>query len=78
MPQRYNDKDVQRAYEYACEYVCDQETAAAICDMIGHYGSLYTMVTAQEWYEREKDGLEYYDCVIGEDAALDYFVITLV
>ena len=78
MTQRYNDKDVQRAYEFACKYVCDQKTAATICDMIGHYGSPYTMVTAEEWYEHKDDGLENYACVIGEDVALDYFVITLV
>ena len=78
MAQRYNDKDIQRAYEFACEYVCDQENAAIICDQLGKYGSAFTMVTAQEWRERKDDGLVDYVCIIGEDVALDYFVITLV
>ena len=78
MTKRYSDNDVQRAYEHACDYVCDQKTAAAICDQLGKYGSPYTMVTAQEWRERKDDGLADYECIIGEDVALDYFVITLV
>lgn len=75
---RYTDPDVQRAYEFACKWLYDDDTAAAICDMIGVYGSPYTMISAQEWNEREHDDLEDYECVIGEDIALDYYVITLV
>lgn len=74
MTQHYNDTDIQRAYEFACEYICDEETAAMICDSVGVYGGSTLLVNANEWYT-DSELREWYDCLIGEDSSLDYFII---
>lgn len=73
---RYNDSDVQSIFDYACEYVCDYVAAMIICDSLNGYGSPYIMVSADEWDNDTYLHADYY-CVIGEDASLDYYVITL-
>ena len=71
---QYNDTDIQRAYDFACEYLCDEETAAMICDSVGVYGSDTLLVSADEW-NNDSELREWYDCIIGEDVSLDYFII---
>lgn len=73
---RYDNEELQAAYEYACRWVCDEDTAATICDSVGAYGSTYFLVSADEWY-LDADWFEHFDCLIGEDVAIDHYVVAL-
>jgi hypothetical protein len=74
----YEDKAVQDCYEFACEWICDEETARAICDMVGAYGSDVFLMSDVEWYTKtpEQWEEEFTRCLIGEDVALEYFVVS--
>lgn len=76
MKRQYDDSDIQRACDFACEYLCDEETATMICNSVGVYGSTMLLVSADEWNNDPELRADYY-CVIGEDVSLDYYVITL-
>lgn len=73
---RYANPEIQAAYEWACEWVCDSETAAYVCDKCDAYGSTVVSVTADEWYS-DSELRENYTCLIGEDAGLSTFIIDL-
>lgn len=73
---RYANPEIQAAYEWACEWVCDSTTAAHICDQCDAYGSTVVSVTADEWYS-DSELREDHTCLIGEDAGLSTFIIEL-
>lgn len=73
---RYANPEIQAAYEWACEWVCDSTTAARICDQCDAYGSTVVSVTADEWYS-DDELRENYTCLIGEDVGLSTFIIEL-
>ena len=47
-----------------------------ICDSVGTYGSDTLLVSADEWYS-DSELRECYNCLIGEDVNLEYFIICL-
>lgn len=73
---RYENPRIQAAYDWACEWLCDCEAAARICDQCDAYGSTVVSVTADEWYS-DDELRENYTCLIGEDVALSTFIIEL-
>ena len=72
------DSALQAIYEFAVEWVCDEETARKICDMVGTYGSNMFLMSADEWYSKtpEQWEEEFTRCLIGEDVALEYFIVS--
>ena len=76
----YKSKALQACYEFAIEWVCDEETARAICNTVGKYGSDTWLMSADEWYEKtpEEWEAEHVSCLIGEDISLRYFLVSLV
>ena len=77
MEKRYDCEELQAAYEFACEWLCDEATAAKICDAVGQYGSPVALVSAEEWNAMDDDAKSSYNCLIGEDEALNWYVIDL-
>lgn len=73
---RYENPRIQAAYDWACEWLCDCEAAARICDQCDAYGSTVVSVTADEWYS-DDELHENYTCLIGEDVGLSTFIIEL-
>ena len=73
---RYENPRIQAAYDWACEWLCDCEAAARICDQCDAYGSTVVSVTADEWYS-DDELRENYTCLIGEDVGLSTFIIEL-
>lgn len=72
----YDEPEIQAAYEFACMWDYDEETAESICDQCNGYGSSIISVSAEEWYS-DADTREGYFCLIGEDASLNTFIIEL-
>ena len=48
---RYANPEIQAAYEWACEWVCDSTTAAHICDQCDAYGT-----SASFWHSAVMSG----------------------
>lgn len=66
---------LQAIYEFAVQWVCDEETAQALIVEAKNYYSDYWLMSSEDWYSIENPEAEFLECVIGEDVALDYFLV---
>lgn len=70
---------LKKAYDFACEWITDEDTAALIIAGVLNPYSHTCLMSSDEWYSKTPDEWEseFLNCLIGEDVALDYFVTAL-
>jgi hypothetical protein len=75
--EQYNDA-IAKAYEFAVEYITDETTAQKIMEDVKSPYGLAFLMPAEEWYSKtpEEWEQEYVTCLIGQDVALDWFVVS--